>query len=153
MFQDKLEQAVVDGITRFFKSEEGEALVGNIVMKALSLKLDREIEVETFDKDLGRTVVKKERHNMVEYITLRQGAIEGAIRGCQKDSAEARNRSTQARDTSRMVVEMTRMLGEAVQIAFDQHNPIQARDVLIEANEQILRKTGNTDTPNRIAEQ
>lgn len=110
MKQDKTEQAVVDGITRFLKSDDGEALIGNIMLKALAQAMTREIRFEDGKSETGRVVERTESWNMVDWLVKYLPYIEGAIRGCQADSAAARNRSAEVRD---MLAGMMAMLPPA----------------------------------------
>jgi hypothetical protein len=101
--QEKIEAAFWNVIN----SEAFEQRIGIIVQKVVDAKLDRKITVETFDKALGQKVVKEEERDILDFMAVYLPQVEGAIRGCQADSAQARNRSAQTRD---MLAGLMRML-------------------------------------------
>jgi hypothetical protein len=92
--QEKIEAAFWSVIN----SEAFEQRIGAIVQKVVNAKLDREVTLETFEQQMGGKVVKTEKMNLLDVVAITLPKMEGAIRGCQADSAEARNRAAQVRD-------------------------------------------------------
>jgi len=137
--EDKLKRLMTDALTDFFKSEAGETLIGTIMLKAIAQGLTREVRFEDGKTEPGRVVEKTESWNMVDWLIKYLPHIEAAIRGCQADSSQARNRSAEALDASHMTAKMIHMLGEAVKIAFEQHNPMQACNVMIDVNTELSK--------------
>ena len=80
-------------LERFFLSEQGEKVIGQIVLNAVNQALQREILFEDGKSDPGRMVEKKQVWNILDWLVKYIPHIEAAIRGCQADSAAARNRS------------------------------------------------------------
>ena len=85
-------------LVKFFQSEEGEALIGQIMIKAIGIAMVREVTVEDGKSEPGRVVEKTIKVNALDWLMKYLPHVEGAIRGCQSDSAQARNRSAQALD-------------------------------------------------------
>ena len=79
----------------FFESEAGESLIGNIVLKAISQSMIREVRFEDGKSEPGRVVEKTEKVNVLDWLMKYLPHVEGAIRGCQSDSAQARNRANE----------------------------------------------------------
>ena len=88
-----LKKNIKEALTDFLKSEEGEALIGNIVMKAVSQSMLRKVMIEDGTTDPPHVVEKEITINALDHLMKYVPRIEGAIRGCQSDSAQARNRS------------------------------------------------------------
>jgi hypothetical protein len=82
----------------FFESETGENLIGQIMLNVVNVALTREVTIEDGKSKPGRTIEKTERRNVLDMIAEYLPGVEGAIRGCQADSAKARNRATEVRD-------------------------------------------------------
>ena len=82
----------------FFESEVGENLIGQIMLNVVNVALTREVTIEDGKSKPGRVIEKTERRNVLDMIAKYLPHVEGAIRGCQADSAGARNRSTEVRD-------------------------------------------------------
>jgi hypothetical protein len=82
----------------FFESEVGENLIGQIMLNVVNVALTRDVIVEDGKSNPGRTIEKTERRNVLDMIAEYLPYVEGAIRGCQSDSAKARNRATEVRD-------------------------------------------------------
>ena len=80
-------------LKKFFQSEEGETLIGNIVMKAVDQALSRKVSMEDGKSNPGRVIEKETKVNILDHLAKYLPYLEGAIRGCQSDAAQARNRS------------------------------------------------------------
>ena len=77
----------------FFTSETGETIIGQIMLKAVGQSLQREILFEDAKSDPGRVVEKTETWNVLDWLVKYLPHVEAAVRGCQADSAHARNRA------------------------------------------------------------
>jgi len=84
-------------LTKFFTSEEGETIIGQIVLNCVNQALKREIKFEDGRSDPGRVVEKSEVWNILDWIVKYLPRVESAVRGCQSDSAQARNRSNEVK--------------------------------------------------------
>jgi len=82
----------------FFESEVGENLIGQIMLNVVNVALTRDITIEDGKSKRGRVIEKTERRNVLDTIAEYLPYVEGAMRGCQSDSAKARNRATEVRD-------------------------------------------------------
>ena len=85
----------------FFESEIGENLIGQIMLNVVNRALEREIRFEDGKTDPGRVVEKTETWNILDWLVKYMPHVEAAVRGCQADSAKARNRATEVRDVLR----------------------------------------------------
>jgi len=81
----------------FCKSETFENIIGNIVIKAINQALQREISFEDGKSKPGRVVEKTEKWNVLDWLVKYLPYVESAVRGCQSDSAQARNRSNEVK--------------------------------------------------------
>ena len=79
----------------FFKSEIGETIIGQIMIKAVNQALQREIYFEDGKTEPGRVVEKTEVWNVLDWLVKYLPYVEAAVRGCQSDSAASRNRSVE----------------------------------------------------------
>ena len=85
-------------LEKFFTSETGEAIIGNIVIKAVNQALKREILFEDGKSDPGRVVEKTEVWNILDWLVKYLPHVEAAVRGCQSDSASALNRADEVKN-------------------------------------------------------
>jgi len=96
MNREKQKSIIVEALKDFFSSEDGEALIGNIAIKALAQHLNSyEWEMEKHGKD-GSVKVETIQGNVLAYISQWIKNAEGAVRGVQADADQARNRSAEA---------------------------------------------------------
>lgn len=86
---------IQDELLKFFKSEQGEQVIGQIMLKALKQAFVREMLFEDGKSEPGRVIEKTVMVNILDHIAKYLPYVEGAIRGCQADSAKARNRATE----------------------------------------------------------
>ena len=92
-------------LEKFFTSETGETIIGTIVMKGINQALQREICFEDGKSDPGRVVEKTEVWNILDWLVKYLPHIEAAVRGCQADSATARNRSIEVQQVLSAVLQ------------------------------------------------
>jgi hypothetical protein len=92
-----IERAIEKALVRFFESERGERLLGSIVIKAVNQALTREIRFEDSKENRGRVVEKTETWNILDWLVKYFPYMEGALRGCQSDAAQARNRASEVK--------------------------------------------------------
>ena len=85
-------------LEKFFTSETGETIIGQIVIKAVNQALKREILFEDGKSDPGRVVEKTEVWNILDWLVKYLPHVEAAVRGCQSDSASARNRADEVKN-------------------------------------------------------
>lgn len=98
MKEDKQKRIIKEAMTEFFRSEEGEALIGNMVLTAIRIHFSGyELAMEKTHPDGG---VEKytQTGDPLALICKWIKDAEGAIRGCQSDSAKSRNYSANMRD-------------------------------------------------------
>lgn len=89
---------VIEAFKEFLTSEEGETIIGNIILKSFNQAMTRTVKVESGrDNPGGPSVIKEETWNMVDWLIRYLPYVEGSIRGCQVDSASARNRSEEVK--------------------------------------------------------
>lgn len=114
MREEKFKRLVGAALEDFLKTGSGEALVGNIVLRALRQHFSSyELEMETTHPD-GTTERFTRKGDPLALICQWIKNTEGAIRGCQSDAAQARNRSAQVRDM--MLVAMGERHPETLEI-------------------------------------
>ena len=85
-------------LEKFFTGEVGEAIIGNIVIKAVNQALQREVRFEDGKSEPGRIVEKTETWNIMDWLVKYLPHVEAAVRGCQADSASARNRADEVKN-------------------------------------------------------
>jgi len=85
-------------LEKFFTGEIGEAIIGNIVIKAVNQALQREVRFEDGKSEPGRIVEKTETWNIMDWLVKYLPHVEAAVRGCQADSASARNRADEVKN-------------------------------------------------------
>ena len=85
-------------LEKFFTSETGETIIGQIMIKAVNQALERVISFEDGKSDPGRVVEKTELWNILDWLVKYLPHVEAAVRGCQSDSAQARNRSVEVKN-------------------------------------------------------
>ena len=85
-------------LEKFFTSETGETIIGQIIVNAVNQALKREIRFEDGKSDPGRIVEKTEVHNILDWLVKYLPHVEAAVRGCQADSATARNRANEVKN-------------------------------------------------------
>lgn len=78
-------------LKKFFESEDGKRILIDLINEALVY----EVKWEKTDES-GRTEIVVEEQNAIQYILWYISRTEGAVRGCQKNAAEARNRAAQS---------------------------------------------------------
>lgn len=88
-------KVIINALENFFKSPGGEALIGNIMLKAVSQSLMRTIQVEDGKTEPGKKVIKEEKINVLDHLAKYMPYVEASIRGVQVDAGQARNRSQQ----------------------------------------------------------
>lgn len=107
MKREKQKELIAEAMADFFRSETGEGLIGNIVIKAMAQHLNSyEWEMERHHKD-GTVQVETVRGNVLSYMSDWLKNTEGAIRGAQADAGKARNR---AGETLRVILAMAEMI-------------------------------------------
>jgi hypothetical protein len=84
-------------LEKFCKGEVFEDIIGNIVIKAVNQALTKEVLMEDGKSEPGRVIEKTKTVNALEFLMGYLPHVEGAIRGCQSDSAQARNRSAEVK--------------------------------------------------------
>ena len=85
-------------LEKFFTSEAGETIIGQIMIKAVNQALQREIRFEDGKSEPGRVVEKTEVWNILDWLVKYMPHMEAAVRGCQADSAAARNRADEVKN-------------------------------------------------------
>ena len=89
---------VIEAFKEFLTTEEGETIMGNIMLKAFNQAMTRNIKVESGrDNPGGPPVIKEETWNMVDWLMNYMPYVEGSIRGVQVDAASARNKSEEVK--------------------------------------------------------
>ena len=88
-------EIIIKALHNFFASPQGEELIGNIMLKAVSQSLTRTIQVEDGKTEPGKKVIKNENVNLLDFMARYLPAVEASIRGVQVDAGQARNRSQQ----------------------------------------------------------
>lgn len=88
-------KVIINALENFFKSPGGEALIGNIMLKAVSQSLTRTIQIEDGKTEPGKKVIKEEKINVLDHLAKYMPYVEASIRGVQVDAGQARNRSQQ----------------------------------------------------------
>lgn len=76
----------------FLKSKDGEKAIGEIMLKAISQSLEREIRYEDGKSEPGKTIEKTKRENILDHIAFYMPHVEGALRGVQVDTAKSNNK-------------------------------------------------------------
>lgn len=87
---------ITKALHKFFASPQGEALIGNIMLKAVGQSMTRTIQIEDGKTEPGKKVVKNENVNVIDFLAQYLPSVEASIRGVQVDAGQARNRSSQA---------------------------------------------------------
>lgn len=67
------------------------------MIKAVNQALTREIRFEDSKENRGRVVEKTETWNILDWLVKYFPYMEGALRGCQSDAAQARNRASEVK--------------------------------------------------------
>jgi len=98
---------VKEALTEFFESDEGQKLIGTIVLHAINISMTRDIVLEDGKSEPGRKIEKEVTVNMVDWLIKYMPHVEGAIRGVQEDANKATNNSAK-------VLMQMRVLGEAL---------------------------------------
>lgn len=93
----KLVEEIVNQMKDYFKSEEFEIIVGNIVFKGMKQSLRREIRFEDSKTETGRVVEKTETWDILDWLVRYFPYMEGALRGVQSDADQARNRASEVK--------------------------------------------------------
>lgn len=100
-------------LEKFFRSETGETIIGQIVLNCVNQALKREIRFEDGRSEPGKTVEKTEVWNILDWMVKYLPQVEAAVRGCQADSAGARNRSAEVRNVlSELIMRQSRHFDE-----------------------------------------
>ncbi len=98
MREDKLKRVITEALVDLIRSEEGEALIGTVVLKALAQHFGSyALDMEKTHPD-GTVERFQQKGDPLALICQWIKNTEGAIRGCQSDAAQARNRAGQVRD-------------------------------------------------------
>lgn len=100
---------IKEALKEFFFSEEGERIIGQIVIKAVNQALAREIQFEDRKADPGNPKIKTENWNVLDWLCKYLPSLEGAMRGVQNDADQARNRAIETRDMVARAIEKTHM--------------------------------------------
>jgi len=88
-------KALTKALNNFFASPQGEALIGNIMLKAVSQSMTRTIQIEDGKTEPGKKVIKDQNVNVIDFLAQYLPSVEASIRGVQVDAGQARNRSAQ----------------------------------------------------------
>jgi len=99
-------------LEKFFTSETGETIIGQIMIKAVNQALQREIRFEDGKTDPGRVVEKTEVWNILDWLVKYLPHVEAAVRGCQSDSAQARNRATEVKTVLAAIIQQSGYLDQ-----------------------------------------
>ena len=91
-----LEKALTNALINFFNSKEGI----EIMFKVINNAFIREMRYIDGKSEPGKKIEKTEHVNVLNTLMKYLPDIEAAIRGCQADSAMAKNRAIEARDNS-----------------------------------------------------
>ena len=86
---DKTE--IKEAFSEFLASPEGEKQIGEIMLKAVNIALDVEVDVEEFDKDRMLHVAKKKKMNVLRFLAGYLPHLEGKMLGVQEDANKTRN--------------------------------------------------------------
>jgi hypothetical protein len=108
---------ITAALADFFKSEQGQALIGNIVLKAVNQALTLDVQYEDGKSDPGRVVEKTETWHMRDWLYKYMPHIEGALRGVQADAATARNRAVQTRDMVTGIIDTLGLVAHGAEAA------------------------------------
>ncbi len=98
MNEEKFKDLIKEALAEFIETERGEALLGNIVLNAIRQHFyNYEMAMEKVHPDGG---IEKYIHkgDPLALICKWVKNAEGAIRGCQSDAAQARNKAVQVRN-------------------------------------------------------
>lgn len=98
MRQNKFKEIIKEALAEFIRSPEGEALIGNIVIKGVNQAMTRKMLFEDGTSEPGRVIEKEQDVHVLEQLIIYLGRTEGALRGVQSDAAQARDRSGQVAD-------------------------------------------------------
>jgi hypothetical protein len=90
---------IKEAIREMLADEKDRQLFGNMIVQAVNVAMRRDIRFEDGKSEPGRVVEKTETWNLLDWLVKYLPMIEAAIRGCQADSAGARNRATETRDS------------------------------------------------------
>lgn len=107
MKTEKLKEIIKESLEEFFQSEKGEEILGNIILKAAYQSMQRDMTWEDGTSEPGRIIEKTGNVNLLDRLIYYLPRLEGAIRGCQSDAAEARNRAAETRDLIIEAIEMS----------------------------------------------
>lgn len=91
MDKDEQKQIMQEALTDFFKSEAGEELIGNIVLKAVDFAMQVEMDIEEFDKEKMTHITKRKRVNVQHFLVKYLPRIEGRLAGVQEDANKTLN--------------------------------------------------------------
>ena len=149
-----IKKLIKEALFEFFKSEEGETLIGTIVLKAVNQALTKEMEYEDGKTDPGRTVVKKTEVNVLDQTLAYMASVEGAIRGCQSDAAKARNRAVETKELIGNLIERINNYGSVYEISQLRIGEMQRRpQVALRRSEGLLEQhstgCGSNDNQSR----
>lgn len=105
MKKEQFKTIIKEAMAEFLQSPEGEAMIGNIMLKAVDQAMKREIRFEDGKSEPGRIVEKTEPWNILDWLVKYLPHVEAAVRGCQSDAAAAKNRAAQAREMLGVIVQ------------------------------------------------
>jgi len=135
------EKALTKALSNFFASSKGQEIIGNIMLRALSISLTRTVQIEDGKTEPGKKVVKEENINVLDHLIKYMPYVEAALRGVQVDADVARNRS----------VQVLQEVGDIKQIFADQlekRNTVDSETLakaIVLAQSQMLRQLSMED--------
>ena len=106
-----IKKLLIDALTQFFKSEKGEELIGNIMLKAIKQSFLKEMHFEDGKSEPGKVVEKTQTVDVLDQILFYLPHLEGAIRGCQVDTVKSTRKVIEG---LHKVIESNLIIGQAM---------------------------------------
>lgn len=144
--QEKQKNLIKEALTEWVQSKEGETLIGTIVLKgtcqAFEQTLTKEVEVEDGKTEKGKIVYKKKFINILDELVYYLPGVEAAVRGCQSDAAQARDRAGQVRNAVHAVVKAVNPEIFEHLLEMEKHNIMK---MLVTQNKDVIDMKPETD--------
>ncbi len=129
-------KALIKALQNFFESPKGQALIGQIMLNAVSQSLTRTVQMEDGKTERGKKVIKEKDVNVLDHLAKYIPYVEGAVRGAQQDAGAARNRSQQ---TLNEIGDLKQIFAEQIERRNTIDSEILAKGILL-AQSQTLAK-------------